>query len=60
MFDPKCTEPYGFICINTTEGHLLLSLEGKLQYWYIHIFTGIKVGAPREEIEFFKSFFFKP
>ena len=42
MFDHKCTEPQGFICANTTQAHLTLSYEGKLQYWFTHIFTRIK------------------
>ena len=42
LFDPKCTKPRGFVCSDTYEGHLPSEYKGKLQYWFTHIFIGVK------------------
>ena len=42
MFDPKCTEPTGFVCGDTYSSHLSSFFEDKLKYWSTHLFTGGK------------------
>lgn len=42
MFDPKCTEPRGFVCRDIYSSHLPSFFEDKLQYWSTHLFTGVK------------------
>ena len=42
MFEPKCTEPRGFVCGDTFAGHLPLVYKDKSKYWSTHLFTGFK------------------